>query len=189
MGPPQMAPAGHVGAVNTTSAWLEDLGGLSTARRIPVRAPSRAAKPSRVLYRLMSWTDLGRSGACWFIWPPHISGPRPAWSLVCLMLRPDVGDDQPGQARVPPGNRPRARCSEPDGFAEQQDGAPPWVGFGVEDEQPVDRAGLPVGRLGTSAFQRKAVVPHLAQRGLQVGHHLLRPDDPDRAGGAARVAG
>jgi hypothetical protein len=28
-----------------------------------------------------------------------------------------------------------------------------------------------------------------AQRGVQVGHYLLRPHDPDRAGGAAGVAG
>ena len=78
--------------------------------------------------------------------------------------------------------------SESDGLAEQQDGAAPWVGFRVEDEQVVDGAGLPVELLGAGAFQREAVVCDAAQRGGQVGHHLLRPNDPDRACGGARVA-
>jgi hypothetical protein len=65
----------------------------------------------------------------------------------------------------------------------------PGVGFGVEDEQVVDGAGLPVGRLGAGAFQREAVVFDAAQRGGQVGYHLLRPGDPDRLGDAPGVAG
>src|SRR6516165_9113363 len=83
----------------------------------------------------------------------------------------------------------RLRPSEADGFAEQQDGAAPGVEFCVEDEQAVDGAGGPVGYLGAGAFQRKAVVFDAAQRGGQVGYQLLRPDDPDRAGGAAGVGG
>src|SRR5215471_18287923 len=79
--------------------------------------------------------------------------------------------------------------SESDGFAEQQDGAAPGVRFRVEDEKAVDGAGLPVGHLGTGAFQREGVVFDAAQRGAQVGYHLLRPDDPDRAGAAAGVGG
>jgi hypothetical protein len=81
------------------------------------------------------------------------------------------------------------RISESDGFAEQQDGAAPGVGFCVEDEKAVDGARPPVGDLGADAFQREGVVFDAAQRGAQVGYHLLRPDDPDRAGGAAGVAG
>src|SRR5262252_6495274 len=77
--------------------------------------------------------------------------------------------------------------SESDGFAEQQDDAAPGVGFCVEDEQAVDGAGLPVSHLDAGAFQREAVVFNAAQRGAQVGHHLLRPHDPDRAGGGAGV--
>src|SRR5262249_17719328 len=57
------------------------------------------------------------------------------------------------------------------------------------DEQAVDGAGFAVDGLGAGVFQRQAVVFDAAQRGGQVGHHLLRPDDPDRAGGAAGVAG
>ena len=79
--------------------------------------------------------------------------------------------------------------SEPDGLAEQQDETAPGVGFRVEDEQAVDGAGLPVGRLGPGALQREAVVFDAAQRGGQVGDHLLRPDDPDHAGSGAGVAG
>ena len=75
--------------------------------------------------------------------------------------------------------------SESDDFAEQQDGAAPGVGFCVEDEKAVDGAGLPVGHLGAGAFQREGVVFDAAQRGAQVGYDLLRPDDPDGAGGAA----
>src|SRR5262249_52558870 len=82
-----------------------------------------------------------------------------------------------------------ASCSKSDGFAEQQDGAAPGVGFRVQDEQAVDGAGLPVGLLGAGVFQREAVVLDAAQPGGQVGYHLLRPDDPDRAGGGAGVAG
>src|SRR5260370_30854415 len=79
--------------------------------------------------------------------------------------------------------------SESDGFAEQQDGAASGVGFCVEDEKVVDGAGLPVDRLGAGAFQREGVVFDAAQRGAQVGYHLLCPDDPDPAGGAAGVGG
>ena len=81
------------------------------------------------------------------------------------------------------------RSSEADGFAEQQDGAASGVEFCVEDEEAVDGAGGPVGCLGAGAFQREAVVFDAAQRGGQVGYQLLRPDDPDRAGGAAGVGG
>src|SRR5215471_18146590 len=79
--------------------------------------------------------------------------------------------------------------SESDGFAEEQDCTAPGVGFRVEDKKAVDCAGLPVGHLGAGAFQREGVVFDAAQRGAQVGYHLLRPDDPDRAGGTAGVAG
>src|SRR5438034_3604074 len=79
--------------------------------------------------------------------------------------------------------------SESDGFAEQQDGAAPGVGFCVEDEKAVDGTGPPIRHLSAGAFQREAVVFNAAQRGAQVGYHLLRPDDPDRAGGAAGIAG
>ena len=72
--------------------------------------------------------------------------------------------------------------SKSDGFAEQQDGAASGVRFCVEDEQAVDGAGLPVGHLGTRAFQREAVLFDAAQRCGQVGYYLLRPDDPDRTG-------
>src|SRR5215472_7858543 len=75
--------------------------------------------------------------------------------------------------------------SESDGFAEQQDGAASGLEFCVEDEKTVDGAGLPVGYLGAGAFQREGVVFDAAQRGAQVGYHLLRPDDPDRAGATA----
>jgi EmrB/QacA subfamily drug resistance transporter len=78
-------------------------------------------------------------------------------------------------------------ASESDGFPEQQDGAAPRAGLGVEDEHAVDGTGLPVGRQGTAVFQREAVVLDAAQSGAQVGNHLLRPDDPDRAGRAAGV--
>src|SRR5262252_10045631 len=98
-----------------------------------------------------------------------------------------------------PGRRPDTRpaspagrlpaVSEPDGFAEQQDDTAPGVGFCVEDEKAVDGAGLPVGHLGTGAFQWEGVVFDAAQRGAQVGYHLLGPDDPDRAGSAASVGG
>src|SRR5215510_5003445 len=63
--------------------------------------------------------------------------------------------------------------SESDGFAEQQDGAASGVGFCVEDEKAVDGAGLPVDHLRAGAFQREAVVFDAAQRGGQVGDHLL----------------
>src|SRR6266702_1585551 len=79
--------------------------------------------------------------------------------------------------------------SESDGFAEQQDDAAPGLEFRVEDEQAVDGTGLSVGLHGAVAFQREAVVFDAAQRSAQVGHHLLRPDDPDRAEGAAGVPG
>jgi Sigma-70 region 2 len=73
----------------------------------------------------------------------------------------------------------RLRPSEANGFAEQQDGAPPGVEFCVEDEQAVDGARGPVGCLGAGAFQREAVVFDAAQCGGQVGYQLLRPDDPE----------
>jgi hypothetical protein len=63
------------------------------------------------------------------------------------------------------------------------------VGFCVEDEQAVEGAGLPVGVHGAFVFQGKAVIFDALQRGVQVGYDLLRPDDPDRAGRGARVAG
>src|SRR5215471_17643536 len=98
-----------------------------------------------------------------------------------------------------PGRRPDTRpassagrllvVSESDGFAEQQDGAASGVGFCVEDEKAVDGAGLPVDHLGAGAFQRESVVFDAAQRGAQVGHHLLRPYDPNRARAAADVGG
>src|SRR5258707_7398162 len=79
--------------------------------------------------------------------------------------------------------------SKSDGLAEQQDGTAPGAQLRVEDEEAVDGTGRPVGHLGAGAFQRKAVVFDAAQRSAQVGYHLLRPDDPDRAGRAAGVAG
>src|ERR1035438_1047352 len=64
--------------------------------------------------------------------------------------------------------------SESDGFAEQQDGAAPGLGFCVQDEKAVDGTGPPVGRLGAGAFQRKGMLFDAAQGGAQVGYHLLR---------------
>src|ERR1700733_7182832 len=87
--------------------------------------------------------------------------------------------DRIGLGRAAPGD------SESDGFAEQQHGAAPGVRLRVEHQKVVDGAGLPVGHLAAGAFQREGVVFDAAQRGAQVGYHLLRPDDPDRAGGAA----
>ena len=65
--------------------------------------------------------------------------------------------------------------SESDGFAEEQDDTSPGAGFCVEDEKAVDGAGLPVGHLGAGAFQWEGVVFDAAQRGAQVGYHLLGP--------------
>src|SRR5258708_26608297 len=76
-----------------------------------------------------------------------------------------------------------------DGFAEQQDGAAPGVRVRVEDEHAVDGTAPPVDLHGAFAFQRKPLVFDPAHRGAQVGHHLLRPADPDRLGVAAGVPG
>src|SRR6476469_10191849 len=79
--------------------------------------------------------------------------------------------------------------SKSDGFTEQQDNAAPGLGFGVEDEQAVDGTGLSVDLHGAAAFQWEAVLFDAPQRGAQVGHYLLRSDDPDRAEGTAGVPG
>ena len=42
---------------------------------------------------------------------------------------------------------------------------------------------------GSPSAVNRLLVLNAAQCGDQVGYHLLRPDDPDRAGGAAGVAG
>lgn len=83
----------------------------------------------------------------------------------------------------------RPAGSVSDGLPEKQHGAAPWAGFRIEDEQAVDGAGHPVHRLGSGVLQREGVLLYAAQGCAQVGHHLLRADDPDRVGGAARVGG
>src|SRR5215472_10904028 len=104
---------------------------------------------------------------------PASSSPSTATASNGLPCRPSgaLADDL-----APP------EVSESDGFAEQQDDTAPGVGFCVEDEKAVDGAGLPVGHLGAGVFQWEGVVFDAAQRSAQVGNHLLRPDDPDRAG-------
>jgi hypothetical protein len=71
-------------------------------------------------------------------------------------------------------------CSESDGLREAAAPCRAGVRFRVQDEQPVDGARLPVFGLGAGAFQRQRVLFDAAQRGGQVGHHLLRPDDRRR---------
>jgi len=73
-------------------------------------------------------------------------------------------------------------------LTEQQDGAAPGVGFPREDEQAVDRAGLPVRHLGSGAFQREAV---LFDGGAARCSGRVPPSAPRRSrsrGGAASVA-
>src|SRR5580658_8456037 len=111
MGPPQMAPPppGHDGAVNTTSALLPDTGGLSAPKTMPPRKPRTATKATRILYRPMIWTDLGRSGTCSLIWPPRESRRLPG---VVSNTRHDTtcagkGPSEPGpvpRPGLPPGN-------------------------------------------------------------------------------------
>ena len=119
---------------------------------------------------------------------PEIRGQAAALARQLIAALGRIRPDRAG-FRQAAGFRLVRGALEADGCAEQQDGAAPGAGFRVEDEQAVDGAGRPVGDLGAGAFQRKAVVFDAAQRGAQIGDHLLRPDDPDRAGGTAGVAG